>query len=165
MTNYSLALLAILSCIGPLAYAQTAKGFVKVGSERRELHFARAAEVPDDLEKGKTMLHVILSESPLPAKVLFDSRALYDVRTERKNQVVELNFHKDGVQWFLTGHDMEGMFSLTRSPNPFPYEVQARIAIKGTVVSKSDPDDWPSRTYEISVTYSAPLEKPPEGRK
>jgi hypothetical protein len=162
MTKLSLLIRALLlmAFLGCLAGAQNTQGFIIVGSDRRELHCARAAEIPDDLDKSKTMIHVLLSESPISFIALFDSRALYDIRSEGKNQIVELNFRENGVNWFLTGHDMEGMFSLSRSPNPFPYEVKAG-AIKGKVESKSDTDAWPSRTYEISVTYAAPIEQHP----
>jgi hypothetical protein len=85
--------------------------------------------------------------------------ALFDIRSDRKNQVVELNFREGGVNWFLTGKEMEGTLSMSRSPNPFPYQVMAG-AIKGQIEEKSDPGDKGRAPYEISVTYSAPLEKP-----
>ena len=131
--------------LAPLATAQTqtAEGFIRIGSDRRELHHARAARIQDDLDKSKQMIHLVISESPIPEKALFDDMKLFDVRQEKTNQIVELNFREDSVNWFLAGKEMEGTRSLSQSPNPFPYEISGG-SIKGRIEARSDPDSKPT---------------------
>ncbi len=144
MHHRNIALLLTLAA--QLANAQTVEGFIIIGNDRRELHHARATRT----DGGKT-IHLVLSEAPLPERALFDDIKLFDVRSAQTNQVVELNLNEKSVNWFLSGKDMEGTRSMSQSPNPFPYAI-ANETVKGKVEAKGD-------GYEISVTYSAPLEK------
>ena len=139
--------------------AQTADGYIKVGSDQRNLRFARAAQIPDDLDKSKQMIHLVLSEAEIPSKALFDDMKLFDIRQAKVNQIVELNFRDNSVNWFLTGKGMEGTRSMSQSPNPFPYQILAG-AIKGKIEAHGDAGSTGAAAYEISVTYTAPLEKP-----
>ena len=84
------------------------------------------------------MIHLVISESPIPEKALFDDMKLFDVRQEKTNQIVELNFREGSVNWFLAGKGMDGTRSLSQSPNPFPYEI-AGGSIKGKIEARSDP--------------------------
>jgi hypothetical protein len=152
-----ISLVALAVCF---ASAQTADGYIKIGSDRRELRYARAARVADDLDKSKQMLHLILSEAEIPSSALFDGGKLFEIRIAKANQVVELNFRDEGVTWFLTGKEMPGTLSLNRSPNPFPYEVSGD-RVKGKVSAKSEEASSSHTPYQIEVTYSAVLEKAP----
>jgi hypothetical protein len=139
--------------------AQTADGYIKTGADRRELHFARAARVTDDLDKTKQMLHLILSEAEISSKALFDRGELLGIKYQKKNQIVEFNFHEDGVNWFLMSKEMEGggTLSLSRSPNPFPFEISGDT-VKGKVEDHGEASSM-HPPYEIAVSYSAKLEE------
>ena len=149
--------LALALLFASLACAQTADGFIRIGADRRELRHARATHVPDDFDKSKQVIRLVLSEAPIPAKALFDSMALSAICSQKTNQIVEFDFHDGGVNWFLTGKEMEGTRSLSQSPNPFPYEI-TNGTIQGKIEAKSDPDDK-NTPYEIAVTYTAQFEQ------
>jgi hypothetical protein len=146
------------------AAGQSAEGYIKIGSDRRELRYARAARVADDLDKSKQMLHLILSEAEIPSKALFDRGELLGIKYSKTNQIVEFNFHDNAVNWFLMSKEMEGGGTLSRSesPNPFPYEVSGD-RVKGKVEVKSGQFEASTNhpPYQIEVTYSAVLEKAP----
>src|SRR5271154_6124744 len=103
--------------------AGSAEGFIQVGSIRKELHFAKAARVKDRFEPSKQVLHLVLSDVPVPSKALFDGARLFAITSRSDIQVVELDFSEDGVKWFFSMKGVPGTRSMSASPNPFPYEI------------------------------------------
>jgi hypothetical protein len=78
---------------------------------------------PDRFDPSKQVLSVLLSDAPLPSRALFDGLYLYVYKHARKIQVVEFDFTPDGVKWFFDPKGGAGSMSMSRSPNPFSYEV------------------------------------------
>ena len=132
---------------------------MKVGSVRKELHFAKAAYVKDRFEHSKQVLHLVLSDAAIPSKALFDGARLFALTSSSDIQVVEFDFSKDGVNWFLSVKGLPGTRSMNASPNPFPYEIKGSV-MQGKIQSKSEALSEDSPAIEISVTYSAEIEKP-----
>jgi hypothetical protein len=153
-------LIPFVLAAGTIATAQTAEGYIKIGSNRRELRHARAAQVTDDLHKSKQMIHLILSEAEIPSKALFDRGELLSIKYAKTNQIVEFNFHEDGVNWFLMSKEMEGggTLSMSHSPNPFPYEIAGGM-VKGKIEAHSEGASANQPAYEIAVTYTARMEQ------
>jgi hypothetical protein len=139
--------------------AGTAEGFIQIGSIRKELHFAKAAYTKDRFEPSKQVLHVVLSDTPVPSKALFDGGRLFALTSRSEIQVVEFDFSGDSVKWFLSMKGMPGTRSMNQSPNPFPYEIKGST-LKGKIQSKSEALSEDQPGIEISVTYSAEIEKP-----
>jgi hypothetical protein len=139
--------------------AGTAEGFIQIGTVRKELHFAKAAHVKDRFDPTRQVLHVVLSDTPIPSKALFDGGRLFALTSRTDIQVVEFDFSENAVKWFFSSKGMPGSRSMNASPNPFPFEVKG-TAMHGKIESKSEAmsDDFPA--VEISVTYSAEIEKP-----
>ncbi len=115
--------------------------------------------MPDRFDKSKQVLMVLLSDAPLPPRALFDGLYLFAYKHSRNIQVVEFDFTPNGVKWFFDPKGGEGSMSMSRSPNPFHYEVSGNV-IKGKIEAKSEPETPSERTYDISVAYSVELEKP-----
>ena len=143
----------------PSLFAGSAEGFIRVGSIRKELHFAKAAHMKDRFEPSKQVLHLVLSDAPVPSKALFDGSRLFAITSRSDIQVVELDFSEDGVKWFFSVKGMSGSRSMSSSPNPFPYEVAGGV-MHGKIQSKSEALSEDAPGFEISVTYSAEIEKP-----
>jgi hypothetical protein len=139
--------------------AGSADGFIQIGSIRKELHFAKAAYTKDRFEPSKQVLHVLLSDAPVPSKALFDGGRLFALTSGSEIQVVEFDFSEEGVKWFVSAKGMPGSRSMNASPNPFPYEIKGGI-LHGKVQSKSEALSADFPALEISVTYSAEIEKP-----
>jgi hypothetical protein len=135
------------------------EGYLKTGDARAELRYAKAAHRPDRFDPSKQVLSVLLSDAPLPSRALFDGLYLYAYKHARNIQVVEFDFTPDGVKWFFDPKGAPGSMSMSRSPNPFPYEVSGNV-IQGKIEGKSEPNTQSDRSYEISATYSAEVEKP-----
>lgn len=64
--------------------AGSAEGFLQVGPIRKEVHFAKAAYVKDRFEPSKQVLHLVLSDVPVPSKALFDGLPMIQ-QMQRKN--------------------------------------------------------------------------------
>ncbi len=139
--------------------AGSAEGSLQVGSIRKELHFAKAAYVKDRFEPSKQVLHLVLSDAPVPSKALFDGARLFAITSSSEIQVVEFDFSDDGVKWFFSTKGLPGTRSMNASPNPFPYEIKGGV-MQGKIQSKSEALSENSPGIEISVTYSAEIEKP-----
>lgn len=139
--------------------AGSAEGFIQIGPVRKEFHFAKAAYVNDRFDPSKQVLHLVLSDAPVPSKALFNGSRLFALTSSTEIQVVEFDFEEKGVKWFFSAKGLPGSRSLSASPNPFPYEITSGV-MHGKVQSKSEAlsDDFPAT--EISVTYSAEIEKP-----
>ena len=139
--------------------AGSAEGFIQIGSVRKEFHFAKAAHVKDRFEPSKQVLHLVLSDAPIPSKALFDGARLFAITRSSDIQAVEFDFSEGGVKWFFSAKGMPGSRSMNASPNPFPYEITGNV-MHGKIQSKSEAlsDEFPAT--EISVTYSAEIEKP-----
>jgi hypothetical protein len=139
--------------------AGSAEGFLQIGSIRKDLHFAKAAYVKDRFEPSKQVLHLVLSDAPVPSKALFDGARLFALTSGSEIQVVEFDFSGDGVKWFFSTKGVPGSRSMNQSPNPFPYEIKGSV-VQGKIQSKSEALSQDQPGIEISVTYSAEIEKP-----
>jgi hypothetical protein len=151
-------IVALLALGGTSLIAGSAEGFIQIGSIRKELKFAKAARVADRFDPSKQVLHLVLSDAPVPSKALFNGMRLFAITSTSDVQVVEFDFSENGVKWFFSAKGMPGTRSMNQSPNPFPYEMKGSV-MHGKIQSKSEAlaEDQPG--IEISVTYSAEIEK------
>jgi hypothetical protein len=140
-------------------FAGSADGFIQIGTIRKELRFAKAAHVKDRFDPTKQVLHLILSDAPVPSKALFDGGRLFALISSTDIQVVEFDFVENGVKWFLSAKGMPGSRSMSASPNPFPYEMKGNV-MHGKIESKSEALSEDQPGLNISVTYSAEIEQP-----
>jgi hypothetical protein len=149
------ALLASVSLMG-----ESAEGYIKIGSVRKELRYASAARVPDRFDHSKQVLHLVLSDGPVPVNAVFDGLRLFSITSRAGIQAVEFDFSEkvDDVHWFFSAVGEMGTMSMSQSPNPFPYKITGDV-MKGKIEATSKPEGDRSG-YEISVAYSAVIEKP-----
>jgi hypothetical protein len=152
-------MLFVLALGSPALLAGSAEGFIQVGSIRKELHFAKAARVKDRFEPAKQVLHLVLSDVAVPSKAIFDGARLFAITSRSDIQVIELDFSEDGVKWFFSVKGMPGSRSMSASPNPFPYQIVGGV-MHGKIQTKSEALSEDAPAIEVSVTYSAEIEKP-----
>jgi hypothetical protein len=152
-------IMTIAALAGQFATGQSAKGFIKIGEDRRELRYVRAARVPDLGNPSKQVLLVMLSESLLSPKTVFDLGLRLIRSDSESNQVVMFTFDNQGVSWTVRHKSLEaGFSSFAHSPNPFPFQLNAG-KIEGRVEYQPKPPF--TEPIQVSVTYSAFLEKEP----
>jgi len=153
MTN-RWTVLCLFLCAGlPAQTAGTADGRMVVKGKEHVLKYARAARVADMFDKKKTVLRVVLTDVPLPGNALFDDLGPMELAGDGKIHGVELAFGETGMSWYPRTNDVEGGYTFTRSPNPFPLKVEP-TRVEGEFTVKEDKPG-----LEISVKYSAPIEK------
>jgi hypothetical protein len=68
----SVQIAAMLALVSQFAIGQTGRGFIKIGDDRGELKYVRAARIPDLANPSERVLLVVFSQSPLSAKTQFD---------------------------------------------------------------------------------------------
>jgi hypothetical protein len=143
------------------ATAQTAgngQGTLIVNGNRHELKYARAATLPDEIDKGKEMLRVMVSDAPFPSEAMFHDVDLMMLGSDGQINGVQLDFHADGLVWLLRSSDSKASFSHSQSPNPFPAKTLGGKA-EGTMTASQKAESNVEIAVEVSLKYSAPIEK------
>jgi len=138
--------------------AGTGAGTLVVNGNRHELKYARAATLPDEMEKGKDMLRVMVSDAPFPSEAMFHDMDLSMLGADGKINGVQLDFHENGLVWLLRSSDSKASYSQTQSPNPFPAKI-LRGKAEGEMTAREKAESDVAVTIEVSLKYSAPIEK------
>ena len=138
------------------AQTGTAEGRMVVNGQERAIHYARAANVPSEFDKGGTELRIILSDVPTPPKAIFEEMSLFSASSDGSVHAVQLRLSGGGAQLGIWSKDTHGYsFSYSRSPNPYPVKVsQGRV--EGELTQKEADDHI---AFDIAVKFSAPIEK------
>jgi hypothetical protein len=138
--------------------AGTATGTLIVNGNRHELKYARAATLPDEMDKGKEMLRVMVSDVPFPSEAMFHDIDLMVLGADGKINGVQLDFHGDGLVWLLRSADSKASFSHSQTPNPFPAKIVGGKA-EGTMTASQKAESNIEIAVEVALRYSAPIEK------
>jgi hypothetical protein len=136
----------------------TGEGALTVNGKRHELKYARAATLPDEMDKGKEMLRVMVSDVPFPSDAMFHDVDLLTLASDGKLNGVQLDFHGDGLVWLLRSSDSQASYSHSQSPNPFPAKILNGKA-SGTMTMSQKAESNIEIAVEVALKYSAPIEK------
>jgi hypothetical protein len=133
--------------------AGTGQGTLIVNGNRYEPKYARAAILPDEIDKGKDMLRVMVSDAPFPGEAMLHDVDLVLHGGDGKINGVELDFHADGLIWLLRTSDTTARFSRSQNPNPFSAKIVGGNAEGARTASqKSGPNI--EIAVEVSLKYS-----------
>jgi len=133
--------------------AGTAEGSVTMNGKRYDMKFARAATLPDEMHKGKQITRVVVSDVPFTSVAMFK-----DLLLTQLIHGVQIDFHDDGVAWFVRDLGSDQSSTHTQRPNPFPVKIAGGNA-EGAMVVSLKADAHNDAPVEISVKYTAPIEK------
>jgi len=159
--NRTLTILIVAMFAATLAPAQTAgtaEGRLTVNGKVHELKYARAATLPDEMNKGKELLRIMISDVPFPSEAMFHEVELMELGADGKMNGVQLDIHEDGLVWMLRCSDSRASFSTSQSPNPFPAKIRAGKA-EGIMTATEKAESNVDVAIEVSLKYSAPVEK------
>lgn len=132
--------------------AGTAEGSVTLSGKRYDMKFARAATLPDEMRKGKQVLRVVVADVPFTSVAMFK-----DLLLSQLIHGVQIDFHDDGVAWFVRDLGNDSNATHSQRPNPFPLTVAGGKA-EGSMAVSLKPDAHNDAPIEIAVKYAAPIE-------
>lgn len=153
MTSALRTILAVtlVTCASWMAQAGDASGTLEVNGKTYQITHAYGIAVEDAFEKGKDMPMLILSDRPLPEKLLNEKVDFFELRDAGMNGM-KMEFYSKGTNYsmMLVGAGVEGSVSVsgTFDSNQFSVYEPARLA--GKIAAEKSVGDT---TFKYNVVF------------
>ena len=154
MTSALRTILAVtlVTCASWMAQAGDASGTLEVNGKTYQITHAYGIAVEDAFEKGKDMPMLILSDRPLPEKLLNEKVDFFELRDAGMNGM-KMEFYSKGTNYsmMLVGAGVEGSVSVsgTFDSNQFSVYEPARLA--GKIAAEKSVGDT---TFKYNVVFA-----------
>lgn len=166
MTQTLRTLLAVTLaiCICGLAHAGTASGTLEVNGKTFTITHAYGIQVNDPFEKGEKIPMLLLSDRPLPEKLLEENVSTFDLRDAGMNGLkMDFSSHGSNYSMMIVGAGVEGSFSSSGTFDASQFTEFEPAKIAGNIASDKTIGDTTfkySIKFDTEVLASKPKVKP-----
>lgn len=142
---------ALVTCVCGLAQAGTASGTLEVNGKTYQITNAYGIAVEDAFDKGKDMPMLILSDRPLPEKLLNEKTNFFELRDAGMNGM-KMEFYSNGSNYsmMLVGAGVDGSVSMSGTFDAGQFTTYQPTKLAGKIAAEKSIGDT---TYKYDVTF------------
>ncbi|MCL4784185.1 MAG: hypothetical protein KJZ70_14220 [Bryobacterales bacterium] len=142
----------LVTCVSWMAQAGDASGTLEVNGKTYQITHAYGIAVEDAFEKGKDMPMLILSDRPLPEKLLNEKTDFFELRDAGMNGM-KMEFYSNGSNYsmMLVGAGVEGSVSVSGTFDADQFSVYEPAKLAGKIAAEKSVGDT---TFKYNVVFA-----------